>query len=894
MRALWMRIAATVRRGPADADLADELANHLEMLADEFEEQGMSRRDALAAARREFGAVDSVKEAYRDRRGFPLLESFVQDVRYGLRSLIHARAFTAAAVISLALGIGANTAVFSLFYALMLKTLPVRNPQQLVTLYRTGGWGNGYMSYPLYQDLRERTDIFEGVLARSGAEHVRFSVTAADRPEFVEREFVSGNYFSLLGIPPALGRVFSDADSRTPRGHPLAVLSYDFWRNRFGGDPGIIGRTVRVDEQLLTVTGVAAPGFRGVSVEERPDVWVPLMMARGDIAQAGRHWLWAVGRRHNGVSEGHVRAVGDTVMRRYLEAHFAKEAGAFHDIAMAQRLEVRPGSAGISILRERFAKPLAILLGVVALVLIAACANVANLLLARGAARRHETAMRISLGASRARLIRQWLVECSLLGAFGMLLGVALGYWATDYVFIFVPEAANNHLSVAPDKAVLAFTAVLSFVCVLLFGVAPALRSTDVKPGADLNDRRATKPALRRSIVVAQVAVSVVLVAVAGLFARSLAGLRSQNLGFTNQNVLSFSLDFPQSYNDDAIDRVRRDLRERISSTPGVLSASYGFPGPYQRGSWFTTVRVPGSRRTAHQDASVDLQALAPRYFETIGARPRRGREFDESDGARPRRGREFDESDSAGSPRVAIVNEAFAREFLEGGDPVGRTLTIEADKPVAIVGEVADMLHHGLREHAVSTVYLPVAQNKDARNGFFFVRSALPPASIIPELRREVAATDPSAVLIQPATIRELIDDSISVERLLTAVSCAFGVLALVLAVVGLYGVIAFGMAQRTKEIGIRLALGAARSNVLGMVMKEALLMIVTGAAIGIPLAIAASRVGSSLLFGIKPGDAATLTATVLILVACGTAAAFVPARRAASIAPTEALRHE
>ncbi|HMC57999.1 MAG TPA: ABC transporter permease [Candidatus Solibacter sp.] len=398
MRTILRRLAALFRgrraRDEADRELSEELEIHLGMQEDEFRGQGMEPAAARSRALREFGGVAQTQEAYRDRRGLPWLESTAKDVRYALRGLRRNPGFTAAAAISLALGIGANTAIFSLFYTLMMHMLPVSRPGELVTLYKTGGWGKGYTSYPLYLDLAGRTDLFNGVVARTGVAKVRFT-SPGGRAQFTQREFVSGNYFSVLGVGTALGRLFTEDDNRVPGGHPLAVLSYDFWQNRFGANPGVLGRTLLVDEQLLTVIGVAASGFRGVEVEHHPEIWVPAMMYPGKIMNSGMWWIWVMGRCRPEVSRQQLQAAVDVLMQQHLAAAYPTGYNAaFRKKAFEQRLEVRKGGVGLSMLRDEFGKPLAVLMAAVGLVLLAACVNVANLMLARGAARQREIAMR--------------------------------------------------------------------------------------------------------------------------------------------------------------------------------------------------------------------------------------------------------------------------------------------------------------------------------------------------------------------------------------------------------------------------------------------------------------------------------------------------------------------
>jgi len=896
MRTIWNRFKALFSNGRLEGELNEEIQVHLAMRADELRQQGMDPKAAQQAARREFGGVDQMKEAYRDRRGIPPLEILAKDIRYGLRGLRRNPAFTLAAVLSLALGIGANTAIFSFVNTLMLHMLPVRNPDQLVSLYKTGGWGRGYASYPLYLGFRKHTDLFAGVFARSGADKVRFDPGHSNRAEFVQREFVSGNYFEVLGVQPVLGRVFTGDDNRTPQAHPLVVLSYDFWRSRLGLDPAVLGRVLLVDEQPLTVIGVAAPAFHGVEVEHRTDLWVPAMMYRGQIMEPGMHWIWIMARRRPEIPRARLQAAVSTIMQQYLAGVYGGNTNAaFRRFAMEQKVEVRDAGVGLSELRDAFGKPLRILMAAVGLVLLIACANVANLLVARGSARRREIALRFSLGASRGRIVRQWLIESLLLAMMGSILGLLFAMRGERYMLLFVPAGSSDEFHVAPDAAVLAFTAGISILSALLFGLAPALRATALDPAATLKEGgtpsagRGPRAGLRQALVVVQVAFSVVLVVAAGLFAHSLRDLHSINAGFAFQNVVTFSLDYPRAWETADKDRLRERLSARVASLPGVVSLSYGFPGPYLSGNWSSGIRVPGSARTAKEGVEVAEQGVGPAYFATIGSRPLRGREFDESDMRATR--------------KIAVVNESFVREFLPGvPDPVGRVLSFDDSKPEGgeptyIVGLVRDILHNGLRSRAESTVYVPFTQGKQGPLAFdppLLVRAPLPPDALVPMIRRELRNLDPEVALVEPRTLRERIDDSIFLDRMIATLSGFFGLLALLLAAVGIYGVMAYAVARRTGEIGLRIALGAAPARIKWMVLGDGLLLIALGILIGLPLSLAAGRISASLLYGVQPNDPITLVSTIAVLVALGILSAFVPARRAASIAPIEALRHE
>ncbi|MCU1232116.1 MAG: hypothetical protein JWP63_83 [Candidatus Solibacter sp.] len=889
MRTFAQRVIAFFRARRMERDLHAEIASHLAMQEAEFRERGMDPAAAHTAALREFGGVAQTMEEYRERRGLPLLETAARDARYALRGLRNNPGFTAAAVLSLALGIGANTAIFSLFHALMLRLLPVAQPQELISLYRTGGWGKGFISYPLYLEIAARTDLFNGVIARTGVGKARFTPRPGARGEFTQCEFVSGNYFAVLGVAPTLGRLFTPDDDRVPGGHPVAIISYDLWRNRYAGEPSILGTKILVGEQPFTIIGVAAGGFRGVEVERHAEVWLPAKMSGMNFSSPGNWWLWAVARRRPDVSARQAQAAIDVLMRQHLNTVYPSSYNAaFRRRALEQRLEVRDAGIGISMLREEFGRPLAVMMAAVGLVLLAACVNVANLLLARGAARQKEIALRLSLGATRARLVGQALAESVILVTAGAGFGVWLAAQGQRFIIQFLPGNSGNPFDASLDQPVLLFTLAIAAAAVLLFGVGPALRSTAIDPAAALRAGHAGASGsgtLRRALVIAQVAFSVVLVALAALFGHNLLALRGVDLGFRNDNVIAFTLDFPRHPKSDVHTSIRQ-LAVQLETLPGVSSVSYGFPGPFLMGTSSATIRVPASERTAAEPADVDTAHIAARYFETIGTRLVAGREFDRKDMNSTR--------------KIAVVNEAFVREFLPGEThPDARTLSFddsrpEGGEPTYIVGVVRDIRHAGIQKPARPTVYLPAAQDANAGLSTMLLRTRISPASLMPALYRELNRVGSSIAFASIGTLREQIDDSIFEQRILAVIGGFFGTLALVLAAVGLYGVVTYGTARRTPEISIRIALGAPRPQVLWMILRGSLGMVAAGLVVGLPIALAAARAVDSILFGIRPADPLTFAFTAGILAVIGIAAAFPPAWRAARLEPSQVLRHE
>jgi predicted permease len=889
VRTILSRLLAALRRRRGDREFEEEIAAHLAMQEEEFRAAGMDPAGAHAAALRAFGGVAQTREEHRERRGLPLLDAAARDLRFALRGLAHNSGFAAAAILSLALGIGANTAVFSLFHAMLLRMLPVERPQELVSMFRTGGWAKGYVSYPLYREIAARNDLFTGVIARTGVIKARFTPKPDSRGEFAQAEYVSGNYFSVLGVAPALGRLFTGEDNLVPGGHPVAVIGYDLWRNRYGGDPAILGTKILLAEKPYTIIGVAAPGFHGVEFERRAEVWAPAMMAGMPVSNPRTWWAWVVARRRPDVPVRQVQAAIDVLMRHHLDAIYPTNYNAaFRQRALGQRLEVRDAGIGLSLLREDFARPLTILMAAVLLVLLAACANVANLLLARGAARRREIAMRLALGATRSRLVGQSLAECLLLVIAGGALGALLAAWGRRLILGFLPESVGDPFSGTPGTAVLLFALGICAAAVLLFGLGPALRSTAVDPAEGLRSGgtgRATPPRLRRALVVAQVAFSVVLVAMAALFGHNLLALRGVDLGFRNRNVVVLSLDLAREWQTD-IRRPVKQVAAHLADLPGVSSVSYGFPGPFQMGVSSASIRVPGSARTFREPVDVDVAQIAPRYFATIGTLLLSGREFEPAD------------LDSA--RKIAVVNEAFVREFLPGEQhPDARRLSFDDSKPEGgeptfIVGVVRDIRHAGIQQPPRPTVYTPIGQGPNRGLPALLLRTQAPPHELLQPIYRELRRLGPGIAIASLDTLGRHVDDSIFEQRMLAAIGAFFGTLALVLAAVGLYGVVAYGTARRTAEIGVRIALGARRGQVAWLILRDSLAMVALGLALGLPASFAAARAVRAVLFDLPPGDPPALLLTAVTLAAAGALAAYLPARRAASLDPTRVLRAE
>ncbi|HWR51470.1 MAG TPA: ABC transporter permease [Bryobacteraceae bacterium] len=876
---MWKRLRATFGKRRLDAELDDEVQFHLEMLEQEHRARGLTEEDARLAARRDFGGITQVKEVYRERRGLAFIETFAQDVRYGARVLRRNPAFTLAAVLSLALGIGANTAVFSVFNALLLRAVPVQNPRELVSIRKTGG--PQYLSnfsYPLYKQIDARRDLLKGAAASTYAQRARITTRSGGAAGFAWLENASANYFELLGLRPAAGRFFAKGED-TPGTEPVAVVSHDLWRTRFASEPGVVGRAITIDGTPYTVIGVAPAGFRGLDTVSRADIWVPVgVLGAERLANSRFNWLRVVGRRKPGVPLETISAAADTIYRAELHSKGSLNSP-WRKIELAMRAQADSAGAGISTLRDRFKEPLTILLALVGMLLMIACANVANLMLARGAARRREMALRLSIGASRMRLVRQCLTEGFLLAALGGVLGLVFAIAGSGSLVAFLPAGDNvTPLDVRPDGTVLLFTAVVSLGSALLFALVPAFRATRVDPGPGLKERGAVHGAparfgLGRALVAFQVTLSLVLLVGAGLFVRTLASLRTIDPGFRQENVTVFWLDLPKQYKPEDADQLQRKLLDRLSAVPGVLNASCASLGPYMSGkaSSDVTVDTPAGPKQAY----VDQQYATPAYFATLGIPLLRGRVFDEHD------------------KNVAVVSELFVEENFGREDPIGRRLSINGGS--IIVGVVRDVLQQGLREKPAAMMYLPMSASRIPRAYVSYqVRTAAAPDGMIETFRRELASIDPIVALTDARSLAARVDESLMRERLLATLSGFFGALALALAAVGLYGVLSYSVARRTGEIGVRMALGAARGTVLWGVIRDAAVLIGVGIAAGLTIALAAARVTASLLFGIEPKDAATYIAAAGLLAMVALLASWFPARRAASISPTQALRHE
>lgn len=886
LRAGLLRLAGLFGKNRRERELSDELASHLQMHIDDNLRHGMPPEEARREALLKLGGVEQVKEQVRDRRGVPLLETTWQDLRYAVRVLRRTPAFTGVAILSLALGIGANTAIFSLVNALLLRSLPVSHPGQLVLLTPIDkGNFEGNFAYPDYQRLRDRNQVFSGLIA-SGSLN-RADVIVGGFAEQLNGEIVSGNYFSVLGVHAAAGRLLADDDDRLTA-PPVAVISHRFSVQRFGGPGAALGKTVEVNGAPLAIAGVAPKDFYGESTGKAPDFWVPISLQMrlqpnpADLLNI-RYitWLDLIGRLRPGATMAQAQA-NVAVLQSQIQAEFktGPESDYIHHIAVA------PGSKGSAELRQKFSRPVLALLVIVSVVLLIACTNLASLLLARAASRQREIATRLAIGASRSRLVRQLLTESLLLSIPGGALGLVVAFWGTGVLLTLVNTGGRVvALNLQPDARILLFTAAVSILTGLLFGTIPALqavRSGD--PAARLGGRtvagRERRWGWRQALMTSQVALSLLLLSGGGLFLRTLRNLQSLDPGFRADNVLLIGLDSRRDGYDGArLSQLAANLIERSAAIPGVRSAGLSFFGNLSgaggNGCCFTT---DGFTPRNRQDQQVALDYVSPGYFQTLGIPLLTGREFSFRD--------------TANSPKVAIVNETMARHFFNGRSAVGHRLTW-AKKEYEVVGVVKDSKYRELREKTPRMIYFSLIQDPHDLNRLA-LRTAVPPLAVAQTVREALREIDPRLHLGDTSTLSKRLEAKLSREYLLADLSGFFSGLTLLLVSIGIYGTLAYAVARRTGEIGIRMALGAQPSAVRAMILRDILLVIATGLAAGIAAVLVSTRLIASLLFGVNASDPATIIAAALLLSLVALAAGYVPARRASRVDPVTALRFE
>ena len=829
----------------------------------------------------------------------------IADLRLALRGLRRSPLFAIVAIVSLALGIGANTAIFTLIDQILLRKLPVKAPEELVMLYQQGihmgsNMGGRMHSYPLYQDLQQRAEPLAEVLCRR---LVDASLSVDNQTERVEAELVSGNYFSMLGVGPAAGRVLnSQEDDQVFNGHPVVVLSYAYWESRFARDPAIVGRKILVNDFPMTVVGVSAKGFVGLDPARSPQIRVPVLMKNVmapdwiwlHMDNRRARWVQVFGRMKPGytaeTAAGPIQGLFTQIRGYEMSLPAAKEWSAYsREQFMKGRLLVAKADLGYSSLRNDFSTALVVLMAMVGLVLLIACANVANLLIARGFARQKEIAVRLSLGSSRSRLVRQLLVESILLSCIGGVLGLAIAVLLTRALLALVPSQGQPLLiSPHPDPRILAFTLGLTFLTGIVFGLLPALRASRPDPWTTLKDTVGSIAGtggslfLRKGLVTAQVALSFLLLFGAGLFVRSLQNLKTTETGVQLDNLVTFQISPSlNGYDDNRAQIFYQQLLERLRSAPGVQSAALATVPILSGDEWDSSMGVEGHVAKDGEDQQAFMNAFSPGYFATMNIPILEGRDFRDSD-AKQR-------------STVAIVNKRFADHYFPGQSAVGKHIG-QGGGPktklnIEIIGVVANSLYEGPREGIHRQVFVP---NWGKNSATIYLRAHTGSNDAFNVVRNELKALDPSLPIYAVKTVEGQLDETLLTDRLIAMLSAGFGLLATLLASVGLYGVMAFVVARRKKELGIRLALGAQSGGVMWLVMREVLLLLAIGLAVGIPAAMALGRYVSSQLYGIQAQDPVIAVATVVLLSVVSAAAGLIPAHRASRIDPILALRHE
>ena len=830
----------------------------------------------------------------------------LQDIRYGLRMLLKRPGFTLIAVLSLALGIGANTAIFSLLDAVLLRTLPVREPQKLV-LFGNGkdqGVTNSFpdqsvdlFSYPFYRKVVQRNDLFSGVAGQmSIIWTVHGFVNAGTQIEKMQVQLVTGSYFPVLSVNASIGRVLTEADDQTPGGHPVAVISYAWWQRRLGADPSAIGKTITSDNIAYTIVGVAPKEFFGTTVGTIPDLWVPLAMEKqmppmhfdGRTDDAFQS-LNLIARLRDDVSADQASAGVNLLFKQWLGGVESKlPADKKQQNIQNAKIELTPASRGLSALREQFSLSLKVLMGVVALVLLIASANVANLLLAHGAARSREFAVRMAVGAGRLRLVRQLFTESALLALIGGFVGVLLAWWGSRLLLVMASDGPDAlPVDVTPNLRILGFTFGVAALCAIGFGIAPALRASRTQPNTSLKSGKSSallRNPLGKTFVVAQVALSLLLLIAAGLFVRTLIKLQSIPSGFNQENAVLLQVDTSATGykgDDPKLPALLNEVEEKVKQVPGVQAASFAFI-VFNQGFWTSSAHSRGDNIPEGQSRSLRNNIVGPDFFTVMGIPLLQGRTFGPQDTAK--------------SQKVAVVSESMARKFFPDGSPIGKRFGIgrpETPEETEVIGVVKDAKYGNLKEDFRPMAFYPHSQIPDML-GNFVVRFSGPASAVVPQVRQVITQTNRNLAIDDVVSLSDHIGRSLVQQKLVARLASFFGLLALLLACIGLYGVMSYGVARRTNEIGIRMALGARGRSVLWLVLREALVLVVIGLVIGLIVATMVTKTAASLLYELKPNDPLTIALATLLLAVVAVLAGYFPARRAARVDPMVALREE
>jgi predicted permease len=866
-----------------ERELEKELRFHIENQVEENLRAGMTPEEARRQAILAFGSPAAIGEECRELRTFHWFGTIAGDLRYALRSFRSSPLFACTAITSIALGIGANAAIFTLLHAALWKPLPVPHPAELFDAIRIDSASEEpSYSWPLYEELREAASPYGRLFARGSAGLRRFSTGGAEQ-ERVIGEAVSADYFSALEIQPFAGRLIDRHDEDTRQ--PVAVLSYTFWTRRFHADSSVLGKVVQYNEMPFRIVGVAQTGFEGIDAGVPTELWVPVEVVDSRFVADGirSNWLAVMVRTKN------APAVQAAIKGRF-ERHVAEEllpqatVQRYRESLKSQSIRLRPAASGLGSRTRTYERALLVLMAIVCVVMAISCANVANLLLARNLSRRNELAVRVALGAGRARLASQLLTESLLLAIAGSAAGLAIGEAGCRWVLHLLPSSPLPlSFNLHPDATVLTLTALAALVTAVVCGAGPVLQMW--RSGADglrHDGRRITARSFGRKLLVAgQLALSLVLVAGAGLFLRNLHGLATTDLGFRPERVMTFEFAFPHAASREHQAQVHEEIFEQLAAQR--FQVTYTSPGVYEDGGWSRTLSVvDGKRLPPSGDTEVQMLAVGPEFFEVLGIQRLAGRAFDHHD----RRGR----------PLVAIVNETFARKFFPGISPVGHQVDNGQWKGpmVEIVGVVRDVRHMGVKRRALPAMYWPALQMDGFDLGTLLVRARLPHAELARLVRAELQKADSTAQVAYTTTLEETVDSMISSERLIAFLSTAFGGLAILLAAIGLYGVMAYTMSRRTSEIGIRMALGAQPADIRWLALSESFRLVAVGVIAGVPVALACGRLVQGLLYGTSPADPWVFITAAVVMVAVTLLAGWLPASRAAGTDPNSALRQE
>jgi putative ABC transport system permease protein len=893
MNELWRRLHFLLHRKQFDQDLAEEMQLHVRLRAATNRGAAVDPSQAESAARRRFGNMAQIGETGRGVWGWSWLEALIHDARYGLRTLAANPGFAATAVLSLALGIGANTAIFSIVNAVMLRSLPVEDPRQLVQLQSDG---EGTFTNPIWEEVRDRQQAFSGTFAYS---ENRFDLANGGESHYAAAIWVSGDFFRVLGVPAMRGRVITTDDDLHGGGHagPVAVLSYRFWKLHYAGDPSAVGKTIRLDRHPFVIVGITPPWFTGLDVDRGYDVAIPIgcepMIHTDQSALAARSWWWLhiLGRLKPGEplprAEARMKALAPEVNRATLPKDWDANGQRGY---LKRSFSLTPAATGFSGIGHDYRTALFTLMVVVGLVLLIACANIANLLLARAAAREREISVRMAIGAARGRVIRQLLTESLILSLSGAAGGLLFAIWGSNLLVRLLSKTGSElQLDVAPDLRVLAFTAGIAILTGLVFGLAPALRATDVNPNQILKEHArglaASRSRLAQALVTVQVALSLVLLVGAGLFLGTLRNLLHTDLGFDQRHILLVQAGVMQAnIPKPARVGVYATILDRLRRIPGVASAASSTVTPIGGSFWNGYLSPEGYKSRGEDDTLVFFNRVSPGYFATLRTPLLIGRDFSDSD--------------TLSAPKVTIIDETTAHRFFGKTNPVGKAVLVDAGPGAhvlyQVIGVVKAAKYGSVDEKPKPLAYFPISQDPAPwADVSFEIRSESPAGRLIPSIRSTIGTVN-RGISLQYHAFDTQVSESLLQPKIVAMLSAFFGGLALLLAMIGLYGVTAYGVARRQGEIGIRMALGAQSGSVIWLVLRDVILMLVTGTALGLAASLAAGRLVATLLYGVKWHDAAPLILAALALSVAAGIAAYLPARRAARLDPMTALREE